>query len=132
MQGYNNYIDLKKNRIYDYEISILFGDRGSIEENNQDKINFITDVSKLFWRVNKYIPSSQNIVDIINKLNVRDLRAYDSYIQQNKDKYINHEIQQIDDNCLVTICIEDIDKDWLLRNSNIFKKIYIISYKKYF
>ena len=131
MQGYNNYIDLNKNRIYNYEISLLFGDRGSIEENNQDKINFITDVSKLFWRVNKYIPSSQNIIDVINKLNVRDLRAYDSYIQSNKSKFVNHEIQQIDDNCLVTICIDEIDKDWLLRNSNIFKKIYIISYKKY-
>lgn len=131
MQGYNNYIDLKRNRIYDYEISILFGDRGSLEKNNEDKINFITELSKQFWRVNKYIPSAQDLVDIINKLKVRDLRAYESFIFQNKENYKNREIKLIDDNCLVTICIEDIDKDWLLRNSNIFKKIYIISYKKY-
>lgn len=131
MQGYNNYIDLNKNRIYNYEISILFGDHGSIEKNNQDKINFITEVSKIFWKANKYVPSSQDLIDIINKLRVRDLRAYDSFINSNANKFKNKENKILDDNCLVTVCIEELDKDWILRNSNIFKKIYIISYKKY-
>lgn len=131
MHAYNNYIDIKKKRIYDYDIVLVFDDDSNIEKDNLDKLDFIASLNKVFWQTINYEPNTSDLITIIDKLKVRDLNIYRDYIDSNRNKYNTIKYKNIADNCLISICFDYLDKDWLLRNSNIFSEIYIISYKKY-
>lgn len=131
MHAYNNYIDLKEERIYNYDIILILDDSSKIEDDNIDKLNFIESLTKVFFKILKYTPNASDIIDIIYKLRVRDLSTYSNFLQNNNKLYKNQKYELIDDSCLITVCFDELDKDWIIRNSNIFSQIYIISYKKY-
>lgn len=131
MHAYNNYIDIKKKRIYDYDIVLIFDDDKNLEKDNLDKLEFIASLSKIFWQTISYEPNSYDLIQIIEKFKIRDLNTYRKYIDTNRNKYITNKYKNIADSCLISICFDNLDKDWLIRNSNIFSEIYIISYKKY-
>ena len=131
MHAYNNFIDINKERIYNYDITLIFDDTENCINDLFNKIEIITSITKLFNKTIKYIPHSKDIIEIINKFKIRDLNTYSNYIQNNSDKYINIKKNIIADNCLISVCFDQLDKDWIIRNNYIFEKIYIISYKKY-
>lgn len=131
MHAYNNYIDLGKKNIYNYDINIIFDDTLEYINDLLNKIELITSITILFNKRIKYIPSSKDIINIINIFKVRDLDTYKNYINEKKNEYINTKYELLGDNCLVSVCFDKLDNDWIIRNSKIFSKIYIISYKKY-
>lgn len=131
MHAYNNFIDLDKKNIYNYDIDIIFDDSLEYINDLLNKIEILSLITKLFYKNIKYIPSSEDIINIINIFKIRDLKIYNNYIKDNENKYINTQYKLLDDNCLVSVCFDKLDEDWIVRNSKIFSKIYIISYKKY-
>ena len=131
METYNKFIDIKKKTIYNYDITIIFDNIQDFIDNQLNKIDIITSITNIFFKSIKYSPSSEEIINIINKFKVRDLETYKNYLLKNEQNFKNKKFNLINDSCLVTVCFNEIDKEWISRNSKIFSDVYIISYKKY-
>ena len=123
MNSYNNFNDLDKKNIYNYDINIIFDDSLEYINDLLNKIEILSLIKKLFYKNIKYIPSSEDIINIINIFEIRDLKIYNNYIKDNENKYINTQYKLLDDNCLVSVCFDKLDEDWIVRNSKIFSKI---------
>ena len=54
MHGYNNFINLEKKKIYNYEISIIFDDTQDYILDLYHKIDLITSVTNIFNKSIKY------------------------------------------------------------------------------
>ena len=131
MHAYNNFIDLNDKKIYDYDINIIFDNTLDYITDLINKTKLITSITSLFYKSIKYIPSSKDLINIIDTFKIRDLNTYNNYIKENENKYKNTKYELIGDNCLISVCFNKLDEEWIIRNSEIFSKIYIISYKNY-